>query len=252
MSLKRSYNIMIKLKLKYQLLILTLVLQSISNILYGQNKDNEKLKTELIYKLPKYIFWSVNNDMEIRLGVLGASKTMMKELSKLEKKRFPYGKSFKVIFIMTPEEASEFNTEMLYVSKQYIGKYEEISKKTRANKTLLITEDYEAKKFIMINFNEKDDEFTHEINARNISEGGMTISDKIKSTDAIIIDDRFLFQESEENLRKEKQKVKEQKEMLENQEITLKYQQKKLDRQIEEIDKQRLEIDNQQKRIQNQ
>jgi PAS domain S-box-containing protein len=205
------------------------------NSAFSQSKDNEKQKAEIIWELPKYLKWS-GGEEDIEVGVLGGSKALMKELSRLEKKRYPYGKSFKIVFILNPDVVAEFNVQLLYVSHEYASSYDEITKKIRPNHTILITESWLVKKSLMINFSEDDNGFVEQINARNITEAGVTISPKIKADNVEVIDDRYLLNESEDNLRKEKQKVKEQQDKLDMVEKDLEYKQKKLDRQKSEID----------------
>ncbi len=232
--------------ISYKILSVLIFTIFVEQIAFSQDKDHEKQKAEIIWELPKYLKWSSGNG-DVEVGILGGSKLLMKELKRLEKKHYPHGKSFKIVYILNPDIVAEFNVQILYVSKEYAANYEEISKKIRPNHTILITEAWGVKKSVMVNFVENEDEFIEQINARNIAETGAQILSNIKKENVEIIDDRYLLNESEENLRKERQKVKEQQDKLDLIEKDLEYKQKKLDRQKAEIDASERKIGDQKK-----
>ncbi len=212
-------------------------------------KDEDKEKVEFLYSFPKYLKWQ-NGTENFTIGVLGGSKYFMKAFKKYEKKRYPYGKSFTAVYILSPDVIDQFEINMLYVGPEYNDKLPLISKQAVIRDLLLITDNWDDKKSVMINFIEKDNKFTFEANTRNLADNGIIANTKsITSIGAINIDDRYLYEQSEKNLKEEKEKVRAQREELKMQELKLKYQTKKIVLQREKIAENQKEIEQKQKEI---
>ncbi len=234
------------------LISLLLILIMSNNNLYAQKEDS-KIKAEFIYNFPKYLDWKIEND-NITAAVIGGDKGILKQLSKLSKKRYPHGSSFKPMYFMQPNDLEEFEdgVNIIYVGKEFNDQLPEILKYARVTGAVLVSEEWDNKKLLMINFIKKNGEQIFEINIRNLKENGISVDESIKKSKAFIIDDHFLLEESEKNLIEEKEKVRAQREELKLQELKLAYQIKKINRQMAKIEKHKAEIEAQQARIENQ
>ena len=217
---------------------------------FGQrsDKENERQKAVIIYNIPQYLKWS-GSDGNISLGLLGASKFLLRSLNELEGQSYPYGKSFKTRFIQSPQEATSFDVNMLFIGSEYNDNAADIINALSNKKTVVITENWEQKKKLMINLTEKNGIQTFEIYPKNINQVGVNVLSTIYQSGGIIVDDSYLYHESERNLMEERERVKEQREILKMQQVKLQYQLKTIDRQEERIEKHQSEIKKQQNRI---
>lgn len=229
-------------------IIIIFILFFVQN-LFAQ-KDLERQKAKLIYTFPKYLRYKKINE-HIELGVLGGSQQLLKSLKRYEKRpwKYPYGKSFNTIYILEPKLIKEFKINMLYVGTKFKKHLPEIIDYAKRNNIVVVSDEWEMKKLIMFNFVIKDKNINYEVNSSNLNESGVKVSEEIIKSDAIIIDDRYLFKESEKDLRIEQEKVRIQKEELKMQKVKLKAQNNKLKRQKDKINTQENEIDTQQKLI---
>ncbi|MEA2041721.1 MAG: YfiR/HmsC family protein [Bacteroidota bacterium] len=238
--------------MKYKLVILVLVV-AMPQILNAQraDKESEKRKAEIIYRLPDYLKWKTS-DENITVGVLGASKFLLKYLADKETQNYPYGKSFKTRFIQGSHEVSSFDISMLYIGAEYNDEFHDIIETLKNTNTVIITEEWGLKKEVMINLTDKEGWQTFEINPTNLNAVGVNVSTRIKQSDGIIVDDKYLFLQSEKNLEEEREKVRAQTERLKMQKVKLSIQIRKIERQEKKIEFHQKEIKKQQQRIANQ
>ncbi len=229
----------------FKILLFLLIIIFFSESYTYSQKDVDKQKAEFIHKFPRYLDWPDGSDV-IKVGILGGSNRMLRYLRKYD------NRSFKVSTIQGSEEVDEFGFDMLYVGKSFTDDIETILRKAKINNIIIISDGWGTKKLLMLNFVTKGSKVSFEINSRNINETGVAVSANIKKAGAIVIDDRFLFEESEKHLIEEKERVRIQKEELKMQQIKLEYQLKKINRQESKIAEHKKEIDKQLRRINNQ
>jgi len=229
--------------LKYILIVVFAYSSSFS--VFAQTKEIDQQKAKTLWNLPEFMTWDSEKTI-ITLGVVGASKNMMKELRRLEKKRYPHAKKFKVVSILSPEEAvNNFETELLYISDKYADKYETVSLTVRSKGTIFISENWEEKKLVMANFSVPSSKLHLEVNDLAMTAAGISMSQTIKDFDDVkvnIIDGKSLFEDSERKLKKERKRVQAQK-------ARLKFQSKKIEIQLRELTAQKVEIQKQKDEI---
>lgn len=236
-------------KYKLFVLIFSFIFIAGNTIAQKGEKDFDKEKVEYLYSFPKYIKWHSGKE-NFTIGILGGSKYIMRTLKKYEKKRYPYGKSFTAVYILSPDVVDEFDINLLYVGPEYNNELENILLKSDIKDIVLITDNWDEKKSVMINFIETDDNLTFELNSRNLSDKGLFLNQKaIENSGAVIIDDLYLYKQSEKSLKEEKEKVRAQREELKMQELKLKYQTKKILLQRDKIIIHQKEIEEQQRKI---
>lgn len=242
-----------RLKLILNILSILILNGLIGTDSLNAQKDVSKAKAEYIYELAKHFDWKIENE-DITAAVVGGDKDILKNLSKLSKKRFPYGKSFKTTYFMQPEDLMQFEdgVSIIYIGKEFNDQLPQILRYAKITGAILVSEEWDVRKSLMVNFIKKNGKWTYEYNIRNLEENDITVGESIKKTDAILIDDKSLLDESEKNLLEEKEKVRAQREELKLQELKLAYQLKKINKQTEKIKAHQLEIERQQKYIDDQ
>jgi PAS domain S-box-containing protein len=215
------------------------------------DKETERQKAVILYNIPKYLKWP-NSDGNITVGLLGASKFLLRSLSDLENGSYPFGKSYKTIFIQSPREAASFDMDMLFIGSEYNDKALDILESVQKKQTVVITDEWDLKKEVMVNLTEKNGIQTFEINPGNINDVGINVLSSIHQSGGIIVDESYLLHDSERNLQEERERVKEQQEVLKMQQVKLQYQLKTIARQESRIEEHQAAIKKQQERIANQ
>ena len=122
---------------------------------------------------------------------------------------------------MLLDDLKEFEdgVNIIYVGKEFNEQLPEILKFARVTGAVLVSEEWEVRKSLMVNFIKKDGKQIFEINVRNVKENNIKINENIKKSKGFIINDHFLLEESERNLIEEKEKVRAQREELKLQEL---------------------------------
>lgn len=230
--------------------ILLSILLAISFGSLNAQRNAGKDKAELLYKLPKYFNWKIGNE-NIKVAVIGGEKDVIKQLSRLSKKRYPYGRSIEATFFLQPKDLINFEDafHLIYAGNEFTEQMPAVLQHAKVTGGVLVSDGWDAHKSLMVNFITKDGKINFEYNIRNLEENGISVSNDLKKTDAVLIDDRSLYEESEKNLLKEKEKVRAQREELRLQELKLAYQLKRIKKQTERIEKHQEEIEKQQRRI---
>ncbi len=211
-------------------------------------KDDSKAKAEIMYELPKHLDWKLENN-DISIAVVGGDKDVLKQLSKLSKKKYPYGKSFTSTFFMQPADLMQFEdgVNIIYIGKEFNAQLPQILKYARVTGAVLVSENWDVRKDLMINFKQQDGKLIYEYNAHNLIANEIVIAESFKKAGGKVIDDRSLLDESETNLEREREKVRSQREEMKIQEQKLAFQLKQIKKQTETIEAHKKEIEHQQK-----
>ncbi len=213
-------------------------------------KDFSKEKAELMYELPKYFDWKIQNN-DISVAVVGGDKELMKSLSKLSKKKYAHGKSFTATYFMQPADLIQFEdgVNIIYIAKEFNKQLPKVLEYARMTGAVLVSEDWDSRRELMLNFISANGKFEFEYNKRNLNDNEIIVNEGFIKVGGKIIDDHSLLEESESNLDKERDKVRAQREELRIQELKLAYQLKMIDKQTQTIKEHQDEIEEQQKQM---
>ena len=205
-----------------------------------------------------HLRWEDDFNIElIKIGVLNGSQSFMNELKRVTKNGYENVILVEVIDFKSIAEIRE--THMLFLPKSMGSSFNTVSKKIKGYNTALITEEYDVKKSIMINFIKRGSNYTFEMNAENLKSANVGYDKSISVLGGIIISTKALFDESEKNLREEKRKVRsqqaeidKQKKQIADQKASINKQQKELDAQKDKLLSQADDIAEQERRLKGQ
>jgi len=219
-------------------LILILIALLFTNFAFAQSNRDKQI-AKYLFEFGRYLRWENDDEIEvIKIGVLGESQAFINELKRITKKGYDEVIMFEIIEFKTPADIKE--THMLFIPKSFNDQITSITKKIKGYNTALITEEYDVKKEIMINFYKRGDNYTFEINPEILKTASINVMDEISKLKGTKITTKEIIDESEKNLEEEKKKVK-------NQQGLIKKQQDQLDLQKSNIEKQEKELDAQKK-----
>jgi len=229
-------NIKIKIKL---LVLFTIIL--VSNVVSYAQTPLDKQKAKLLYDLPIYLRWENDDEIEvIKIGVLKGTQGFLKELKRVTSGGYDNIILIDIINFNSVADITE--THILYIPKSHNNEFTKIKKKIFGFNTALITENYSAKKSIMINLLTQGSKLTFQYNRDNLRDAKVNIADGFSRLGGINISTKALFDESEKSLKKEKQKVRRLQASIES-------KQKELEKKEKEIEKQTAVLYNQNDQI---
>ena len=212
-------------------LVILLALQLPQVVSYAQT-SLDKQKAKLLYDLPIHLRWENDDDIDvIKIGVLNGSQTFIKELKRVTSGG--YDNIILIDVISFNSVASITETHILYVPKTQNSQFNNIKRKILGFNTALVTEEYPAKKSIMINLMAKGSKLTFQINNDNLRIANVNVTPGISNLGGINISTKILFDESEKSLKQEKQKVRRLQASIESKQKELAKKEKELERQKE-------------------
>ncbi len=214
----------------------------------------------IVNSIAPFTYWK--NEVAVKdysIGVYG-SNDLYNELVELSKKRQLKNKPFSVLYFKKIKDIVP--TSILYVSKSRIDELPEINEILAFN-TLLITDEYTGKDFMLNFLANKGTEQQIDVLPNIAKKFGITFDDKLLSFAGKADVLRSLYTRTERQLNEEKKKIEEQRHEITSQtdELTkLKRDNKREREEIErqkslnikqrsEIDKQKLEIDQQRMKL---
>lgn len=192
----------------------------------------DKQKAKLLYDLPIHLRWENDDDIDlIKIGVLNGSPAFIKELKRVT--RGGYDNIILIDIISFNSVASITETHILYVPKTQNSQFNNIKRKILGFNTALVSEEYPAKKSIMINLLVKSGKLTFQINSANLKVANVNVTQGISRLGGINISTKTLYDESEKSLKQEKQKVRRLQASIESKQKELAKKEKELERQKE-------------------
>jgi PAS domain S-box-containing protein len=231
-----------KINLKFLIILLVFTIFGVQAIKAQSLRDKQIAK--YLFDFGLYLRWQNDYNIEIiKIGVLNETPTFINELKRITKNGYDNVIMIEVINFKTTTEIKE--THMLFVPKAQNSQITNILRKITGYNTALVTEEYEVKKDLMINFIKRGDNYTFEMNVDNLKEMNVGFHPEISRLNGTIISAKALIDESEKNLELEKRKVK-------SQLATIKKQQDQIDQQKINIDRQQKELDSQKALLLNQ
>lgn len=234
--------------IKYTFVLMMMILLSFINVDAQKiNKNHEKTKVDLIYKFPAKYLKLTKTGGVTRIGILGGSKYLLKGLKRHQRR----DSKFKAFFINSPNDISDndIKMDMLYVGKEFIDEILYILQEANIRNFIVITDHWDSKKNLMLNFITVKNKILFQINPSNIKKIGITVSENLKKSGAIIIDDKALLEESEQKVFEAQEKIRKKEHEMKMAEIKLNaqiekisFQEKRISKQTDEIERGRKEI----------
>src|SRR3989304_4522007 len=195
----------VKIKLVFSLSFFIVALLFFNQTSYSQDLTDSEVKTALVYNFIKYLDWeSPLTPDTLTIGVYGNDPSMTAAFKKINNKRVR-GKRIKVLFFKKMYELVE--TDILYVNYEKGADVNKLYKNLKGSSTLLITDRYEDRREVMINFiHDENNKVQFEINSKNINEANISILPKLLLLGGTELDIRELYKEAEQSLISEREK----------------------------------------------
>jgi len=222
---------LMNIKKVIHILVILIVLPLSQGISYSQT-SLDKQKAKLLYDLPIYLRWENDEDIElIKIGVLNGSQAFLKELKRVTRGGYDNIILIDIISFKSVSDIKE--THILYVPKAQSGQFNNIKRKIYGFNTALVSEDYSAKKSIMINLITKGSRLTFQYNRDNLKEANVNISGEFSRLGGINISTKVLLDESEKSFKRERQKVRRLQVSIDKKQKELAEKEKEIERQKE-------------------
>jgi len=231
----------------YTLLLTIMPLAQIS----AQNPDDEpqsapniaetKVKALWIFNFIKVTTWPEANKTELTIGVLG-SKEIFQEVVAMAKAEKVNGMTVKPVYFKSLRLVVK--TDVLFLDNSQNGRIAELQKAIAGNHTLLITDQLDNYKRIMVNLLpfEKGGRNRFEVNQQNLEKEGIKVPEQMMYYGGNKEVIQGMYTESEKKLKAER-------ELLEQKKQELLKRVAELDKQKSENQKLKLDIEQQQKDI---
>ena len=232
------------MRINFKLFLFFLIIPLIySNYATAQTLRDKQI-AKYLFDFGLYLRWENDYNIEIiKIGVLNENPAFINELKRITKNGYDNVIMIEVINYRTANEIKE--THMLFVPKSQNAQITSILRKITGYNTALITEEYEVKKDLMINFIKRGDNFTFEMNVDNLKEMNVGFHPEISRLNGTIISAKALINESEKSLEQEKKKVRSQLAIIKKQQDQIEQQKSNIDKQQKELDSQKAQLLNQ-------
>lgn len=176
------------------------------NSLLAQNPPTDAdVKTALIYNFLKYTSYSNSHSKDtFQIFLVGDDVYLHKKLLNLQNKTVN-GKIIKILSGDLPDLLE--NSDMIFVFNESNFEISPIFKQIKGKNILLVTDRYDNKQEVMINFiHEGNNKVRFEVNTKNISEAGLSISPKLLLLGGNELDIRELYKDTEKSLVSERER----------------------------------------------
>jgi len=158
----------------------------------------EKLTISYVYSLAKYIDFNTNNKL-FSISLVSSNNKLNKEFKKLVEHTKINGKKIKLY--ISEDKNIYTNANIIFIDKEKNHLYKKIFLKTKDTKSLLISNGYTDKKFVMINlFVTKKNTMKFEINRANILSKGLGIDPDIILLGGTELDIAYLYKDTRDSL----------------------------------------------------
>ncbi len=202
-TLKKIINInagMIKASIR--VFSLTIIFSfALSSYINAQTLERHQLITAYIYNLANNIQWQNEEAInEFQFLIIGEEKDILNEMHTLSNTKTLRGHPIKILSTLPAD--SIVGVHLIYISKDQEHSLTEIFDKIEGENILLISDGFQDKRLVMINFIEGEDEtLSFEINKANIINQNLRFSDDIVLLGGTEIDVATLYREGQQSLR---------------------------------------------------
>jgi len=210
------------MNLKYNIFVLVVILSffTIEPTLTAQTTALDKQKAKLIYNFSFFLQWENDDAIEvIKIGVLNGSNSFMRILE--HETRNGYDNIILIEVINFKSISSISETHILYLPKSETKNFLKVKRKIKGYNTALVTDGYNIKKNLVIDFVKKGSKIKFYMNAANLKENKVIFNEKdqgdvnsFKSYGGILISTKALLEDSEESLAAEKKNVEKLKKQI--------------------------------------
>lgn len=179
-------------------IIFSMVLSSSIN---AQTLDRHQLITAYIYNFANNIQWQNEEAiMEFQFLIIGEDKNVFNEMKTLSNTKTLRGKSINIVSKLSVDTID--GVHLIYITKDQEHSLTELFDKIEGKNILLISDNFQDKRLIMINFVEGEKETIHfEINRANIINQNLSFNEKIVFLGGTEIDVAALYREGQQSLR---------------------------------------------------
>ena len=158
----------------------------------------DKLTISYVYSLAKYIDFK-NDSKLFTISLVSSNNTLNKEFKALAKHTLIDGKKIKLYISQNKNTHPNSNIIFIDIGKNHL--YKDIFLNNRDNKSLLISNSYSDKKFVMINLYTTDkNTMKFEINRANILSKGLSIDPQIILLGGTELDIAYLYKDTRDSL----------------------------------------------------
>ncbi|MGL1887475.1 MAG: YfiR/HmsC family protein [Reichenbachiella sp.] len=199
----------------------------------------DQLKAALIIRLSDKVSWPADNKIDrYTIGVLGKDKNTFDLLQQNQSSIKINDKPYRAVRINSLLVLDDIN--ILYVDKSNAKNIEKISEAIEGKNILLISENFDDPKYIMLNIlsNQQNNSVSFEANKANIILEDLSFDTDILLLGGTAIDIRELYREIKVQFEREKRELAQQKEIGDLQALEIKEQQTTMEQQADELHKQ--------------
>ncbi len=209
---------------KLALIILLLAIPATS---LGAVRD--QLIATYIYRLSEHVQWPASDQITTyRIHVISDNRNIANFLNRAASQTQLHNKPFRVTY--SSDGSIPQGTHIAYIDESQAEKFTSIARRNERNNILLISNDVDDKKIIMINLYETEEKkYAFEINRANIINHELYADPDIILLGGTEIDIAELYKEGQVSLRSTEDSLEEQKKLLKEKEKSLKTAQKRLD-----------------------
>jgi signal transduction histidine kinase len=164
--------------------------------------NKELLTGNYLYKFVQYTTWPQHGNHHIH--IISKDRDLFKAIKVLLHNQHINNKKF----ILTHNDTSDIpsTASLIFIANDRLFLYENIFKKTQGKPLLLVSQEYENKRLVMINLFETDEQnIRFEINSANILNQNLKIDPKIILLGGTELDVAKLYQGAQETLQKKDQ-----------------------------------------------
>lgn len=192
----------------------------------AQELSNSDVKVAYTYRFTEYVEWENHTTSKFKIALLSNEKELIDNFKYLANNRKIKEKPIQLQVLKHVDDLAKLNPDIIYIDKNYNEHVEQVFSEFLNSGTLLITDNFDDKKTLMINFipSEKEGVIRFEVNKKNINDNGLEVHKDILLLGGTYIDVKELFYEKEQELMAEKQKLKESKLEVKKQQVIIEYQ----------------------------
>lgn len=209
----------------------------------------EQLKTAYIFNFAENIKWQYEKDLKtFKISVLGNNESILKELrdfstdEKIKSKPIEIGSSNNIDDLLT--------SQIIYIPKSFNNRIETLFNSVSGKNLLLVTDELDDKKFVMINFIYKTDDRIHfELNEKTISDQGLSVLPDMVLLGGTNLDVQKLYKKSQSSLLSKQEQLEEQQKLMNKLQTDLQRIAEEIERQRDLISSQTAELFEKQKQL---
>ncbi len=187
--------------------VLLLIVLATCTMARAADVSRDQLVAVYLYRLAENIHWAGQSQVDrYHFHVVDESKGSYRKFKGIVKNKKLHGKSIRVTYSASADIPS--GTHLVYVSQKKSGIYHSVFERVEGRNTLLISDNYENKRIIMINLVETREKQLHfEINKANIINQNLGLNPDIILLGGTEIDVAKLYKEVRISVRKQERQL---------------------------------------------